>query len=53
MSDSRRLIDPVSNKLTIFNTSIARDSGTYMCLAQNSAGSAQYAVMVSIQDAMC
>lgn len=52
MSDGRRVIDPVSNKLTVFNTSIAEDSGTYTCVAMNSAGTAQYAVTVNIQDAM-
>ena len=51
-SDGRRVIDPEGNKLTVFNTTAAQDSGIYTCLAMNSAGTARYAVLVTIQDAM-
>ena len=46
------MIDPEGNKLTVFNTTAAQDSGIYTCLAMNSAGTARYAVLVTIQDAM-
>ena len=52
VADGRRVIDPVSNKLTVFNTTISQDSGLYTCFAQSSAGTAEYAVLVTIQDIM-
>ena len=52
LPNGRRLIDPVSKKLTIFNTTGAQDNGSYTCFTRNSAGTAEYSVLITIQDAM-
>lgn len=50
MTDGHRFIDPGTNNLSVFDTSIAGDTGSYTCVATNSAGTSQYSVPVNITD---
>ena len=52
MTDGRRFIDPASHNLSVFNTSITGDTGSYTCVASNSAGTSQYSVPVNFTDLM-
>ena len=52
MTDGRRFIDAASNNLSVFNTSITGDTGSYTCVATNSAGTSQYSVPVNFTDLM-
>lgn len=56
VSDERHYINTVPatvSSLALFNTSLQEDTGTYSCVAENTAGIARHSVSITVTPSLC